>query len=528
MRWQHRLAAFVIAALALFGATAAASAHASLLRSTPGEGAVVGSWPTQVTLTFSEPVRPLVMRLIGPDGSGQPLEAAGAEAELVIDLSRAAEARGSHVLAWRVVSADGHPIGGTLSFAVGAPSAVPLVLPEADSHALDGVLWSTRLALYLCLFFGAGGAFARSWLLSQGRDGEGTVAVLAALGLVAAAMAFGLQGVDALGAPLAFVGDSLAWRAAAATSYSLTTVIAVLALALTLLALVSDGLLARVLSLGALGCVGLALAASGHASAAEPQWLMRPMVFLHGVGAAIWAGALLPLGFAYGRNRPEAGEALRRFSRTIPFIVAAMIAAGVVLAVVQVGTPQALWQTAYGRVLVAKLALVGLLLLLAAANRWRLTGPALAKDGRAACRLARNIALETLVVAAILALVAGFRFTPPPRVLAIEAAEPAAIHIHSTEAMADLSLSPGRAGKVTATIMLMTGDFGPLDASSVRLRLSQGEARPIVADAHKPGDGTWRIDALELPEGGTWQAAIEIAMPDSSKRMLTGDIIVRP
>lgn len=392
------------------------------------------------------------------------------------------------------------------------------------------MVWSTRLALYLCLFFGAGGAFARAWFISQGHDGEGTVASLAALGLIAAALSFGLQGVDALGAPLGLLGDLLAWRAAAATSYSLTTVIAVLGLALTLLALVSEGGLARALSLGALACVGAALAASGHASAAPPQWLMRPMVFVHGFGAAIWAGALLPLGLAYGRGTAGADDALRRFSMAIPPVVTALMVAGMVLAYVQVGQPSALWQTAYGRVLVAKLALVALLLAFAAVNRWRLTEPALSGEAGATRRLARNIALETLVMVAVLALVAGFRFTPPPRILAIEAAEPAAIHIHSMAAMADLSLSPGKAGKVSASIMLLTGDFGPLDADTVRLRLSNRQAGDlsISADAYKPGDGTWRIDAMDLPFGGTWTAAIDIGQSGAEVVTLSDEIVIRP
>ena len=49
------------------------------------------------------------------------------------------------------------------------------------------------------------------------------------------------------------------------------------------------------LSLTALLGVGLALALSGHASNAAPQWLTRPSVFVHVVCVAFWVGALLPL-----------------------------------------------------------------------------------------------------------------------------------------------------------------------------------------------------------------------------------------
>ena len=254
------------------------------------------------------------------------------------------------------------------------------------------------------------------------------------------------------------------------------------------------------------------------------------MVFVHGVGIAFWAGALLPLGLAYRRKAADAGAALSRFSAMVAYVVAALIGAGLVLAFVQVGTFSALWLTAYGRLLLLKLALIAPLLLLAAANRWRLTKPALADQADARHRLVRNIALETLLMVAILAVVAGFRFTPPPRVLAVEAAEPAAVHMHTAQAMAELSITPGHAGVVSASIVVMSGDFGPLDARSVTLQLAnpQANAAPISASAYKPGDGTWRVDALDLPVGGKWTVAIDIAISGSERTTLTGEVVLRP
>lgn len=120
------------------------------------------------------------------------------------------------------------------------------------------------------------------------------------------------------------------------TSFGRTSVVAVLASAMAIFALVAKGGWARLLSLAALIGTGLALALSGHASAAEPQWVTRPMVFLHGVGIAFWTGALIPLGLALARRTPESGYMLRRFSNTIPLVLALLIIAGMVLAVVQV------------------------------------------------------------------------------------------------------------------------------------------------------------------------------------------------
>lgn len=524
------LARFLLVAAILVGGTAAAAAHATLLRSTPAEGAVVRMLPPQATLTFSEAVTPLVIELLRPDGGSVRLIGNASGTSLTIALPANDAPNGTYLLSWRVVSSDGHPIGGYSTLSVGSPSATPPAVPELNDPTLRAALWAAKLALYLGLFFGGGGAFALAWLTPKSRHGMAVVTVFTALGLVAAPVSFGLQGLDALGAPLALFGQPVTWQAAAATSYGFTAAVAFMALALALLALASESALARGLALAALAGTGAALAASGHASAAAPQWLTRPMVFIHGAGIALWAGALVPLGLACRHRAPDAGEALRRFSAAIPYAVAALIAAGVVLAVIQVESVPALWQTAYGRLLLIKLVLVVPLLLLAAVNRWKLTQPSLGAQPAAQQRLARNIAVETLVMAAILAAVAGFRFTPPPRVLAIEAAEPATFHVHTPQAMADVSLTPGRAGVVSASMVIMSGDFGPLDARSVTLRMdhAEGGSPQVSAVAHKPGDGTWRVDGMDLPVPGKWTAAIDVEISATERVTLTSEIAIRP
>ena len=69
-------------------------------------------------------------------------------------------------------------------------------------------------------------------------------------------------------------------------------------------------------------------------------------------------------------------DALRRFSRAIPFFVALLVTDGGLLAIIQVETPTALWTTSYGRVLLIKLAMLAGLFGLAIVNRYRFTPPA--------------------------------------------------------------------------------------------------------------------------------------------------------
>src|SRR6187551_2757318 len=88
---------------------APALAHSALIASEPADGATVEIAPRQFSLSFNEPVSPLVLNLVRPDGSSAPLDHyAPKDATLVIDAPQLTD--GTHVLVWRVVSADGHPV----------------------------------------------------------------------------------------------------------------------------------------------------------------------------------------------------------------------------------------------------------------------------------------------------------------------------------------------------------------------------------------------------------------------------------
>lgn len=513
--------------LACLLSPAAAFAHATLIGSAPGDGAVVAEAPRSFRLDFNEPVAVTGVRLSG-GGRTVTLDRVTSEGASVLIEAPEDLGAGSYALSYRVVSEDGHPIAGAVPFAIGSPGAGPA--PELDpaDPALDAAIWLVRALLYVGLLVGAGGAFALAWLGEGARHGARVVAASLILGLVAAPVALALQGADLVGATLSAGFQAAVWRQALATSYAATVAIAAGALALALLSLILPIRAAKALSALALGGVGAALAASGHASAASPQWLMRSAVFAHAVAAAFWVGALASL---LPAMRARASDAmLRKFSKAAPAAVAALFAAGVVLAVRQLGSIGALWSTEYGLVLLAKLALVALLLGLAAINRWRLTGPTLAGDPAAAARLRRSVAAELVIGAVILGVVALWRFTPPPRSLALASAEPALAHLQTRAAQADVTISPGRAGRADMTIMVMTGDFGPLDAKEMTVVLSNPAAgvEGIRRDARKPGDGTWRVDGVQIPAPGAWTIRIEILVTDFDLERLEGRVDIRP
>ncbi|HEV7259174.1 MAG TPA: CopD family protein [Bosea sp. (in: a-proteobacteria)] len=515
------------AAVATIGIAGQAFAHAALTAASPADGAVVASAPARITLSFSEPVSPLVLKLIAPDGSAQPLSRYGlADRTLTIE-APAGLGQGTHVLSWRVVSEDGHPVGGAVVFSIGEPSATPPDALAQGDPAVRLMLWIGRVGLYLGLFPGVGGAAFAVWIAPLSASARRMARAMIVLGLVALPWALAAQGLDGLDASPMSLFDRAVWAAAVRSSFAVTALVAAAALLSGLVSLAPQGGVSRSFSALALLCAGAALAASGHASAASPQVLMRPAVFLHAVAIAAWAGALWRLIVAL--RSADAAGVLERFSRRILWIVVPLLTSGAVLAVVQVETPAALLTTAYGRVLLVKFALVAGLLALAAWNRYRLTGRALRRQGAALGQLRRVIAAEVLLMLAILGTAALWRFTPPPRALAIAATQPASIHIHTLEAMADVTLTPGRAGPVAVDVVLMNGEFGPLPAKELRLGLSNASAgvEPIERPAVRGDDGIWRVTNLSLPVPGLWTVELEILVSDFEMLRLGGTIDVQ-
>src|SRR5690606_36205139 len=125
----------------------------------------------------------------------------------------------------------------------------------------------------------------------------------------------------------------------------------------------------------------------------------------------------LPLHRAVTRLGREAAPIVRRFSRIAVGAVALLVAAGLIMVVLQVGSMSGLVGTTYGLILLAKLALVAALLALAAINKLRLTPSLALGEPGAVMALRRTIAAEVGLALAILVATAALGTTPPPRVL---------------------------------------------------------------------------------------------------------------
>ena len=130
---MRMLSFFFVAFFATTETNDYAFAHARCLESTPADGDVLASAPQSFVLTFSEPVSPIVMRLVEADGSGTDLAQIQAEDETVV-ITAPPIKPGTHALSWRVISADGHAVGGSIVFSVGEATATGIVVQTSTAR----------------------------------------------------------------------------------------------------------------------------------------------------------------------------------------------------------------------------------------------------------------------------------------------------------------------------------------------------------------------------------------------------------
>ncbi|MET4384852.1 copper transport protein [Bradyrhizobium sp. F1.4.3] len=518
-----RLLAALATLLILVGYSTGAFAHAALISVEPASGSILASAPKAVELRFNEAVTPGAIQLI--DGAGRARDDARVTTtgESISVAMPPDLPQGTAVVSYRVISQDGHPVAGSVIFSIGAPTATK---PPANvDGGLNALIWLARIGLYLGLFVGVGGVFfARA--IAWSMIGMTVPRAALAIGLPSAVVSLGALGLDLLGLPPAALVTMAPWTIAFATSAGPALLVAIVAMSHALMALRSAWYARAFAAIGFVG-VGLSLAMTGHAATAPPEMLTRPAIFLHGLAVAFWIGALAPLTALVSKPTAATLPVLNRFSRIAVPVVAALALTGLLLAIIQLEKLSALVETSYGLILSIKLALVLSLLALAALNRFRLT-PALVRDHKAAPALKRAIVLECIVALGIFAVVAGWRFTPPPRTIIPET--PLAIHIHTDKAMFQVLVSPGKAGVDDFVLQLMTGEATPLKAKEATLTLSLPERgiEPIERDAELGPDGYWHVRKVALPFAGRWHLRIDALVTDFEKITLEDELEVTP
>lgn len=384
---MRRLAAVLglLAGLLGFGLALAAPAfaHASVVGSDPVDGSRLKTAPAKVTITFDEDVG---LGGIGylhvTNASGQRVDAGaafhpGGNGTEVTDTLKKGLGDGSYTESYRVVSADSHPVAGTIAFVVGHGALVHGTTSTSASNgttatAFDVSRWISYAGLALL-----GGTWLLLTVWPEGRDdpraaGLGWSGVgLTALGGVLELL---LQGPYAAGdGPGRLVDGGLLDDTLHTTYGQLHSVrlvlIGLLALALVRMLRFGSYALPRWLP-GAMGVLAVGVAATfsaaGHADTTSPNWLSIPLDVLHLLAMGAWLGGLIVLLAAVlpRRDPGELGAVLPVFSKVAFTSVVVLASTGTYAAWRGVGTVNALFTTSYGLLVAGKVVLfVGLVLL---------------------------------------------------------------------------------------------------------------------------------------------------------------------
>ncbi|GAA1713279.1 CopD family protein [Isoptericola hypogeus] len=532
-RTASLLLLFAVVCALLVGPAGSASAHATLVSTDPTEGAVLDAAPERVTFTFDESVIgvPAGIRVFDATGAEVASSASVRGSQLFVDLDEEV-AEGTLVVLWRLVSEDGHPIGGSLSFAVGAPSdVVDVAATGADAGTDAPLLLSLVRGLgYVGLLVAAGVAAFSVLFLPRDRGADRSRARLRPVARAAAAvavlgwwLAVPLVALYQLGLPTSALADGSTWTALAAAEYVVPAVVVVgLALAVGLLPGAAAPDRARA-ALVLLGCV-LAVAApafTGHTRATTPEALVVGVDVLHLGAGTLWLGGLAAIALVLGdlARRDAGAVVLARFSTWAAGVLAVLVVAGSFLAWRVAGTWDALLDSGYGALLLVKVLVALVAVAIAAWNRFSLT-PRLRTDSRrhgggaAAGLLVRTTLAEAGVLVAVLA-VTGFLVDHSPEVDAAgtsgeAAAESAGESVQLDDIAAEITLDPLGVGPATLTIE-MTDDAGsPAEGyEAPRLSLSSDEVDLGQVEVASLAPGVYAGDVV-LPIAGDWEVQVSL------------------
>jgi copper transport protein len=528
------------------GPAAPASAHAALVSSTPAADSVVSEPPNQVVLTFTESVNPVrgKVKVIAPDGSRADRDEPRASGNQLIIPLKSVNTPGTYLVSYRVISADSHPIGSSFSYSVGERS---LNGPPTDGGASvqsnQSVLTALPIARYigyigLLLLVGAVLILALLWPQRLSREGPIKViwwgAGLVALGTV---LELALEIPYVSGGGLGEIQSSDV-REVLSSQFGAAHLIrlGVLAAALVLLRPIVRGKgwgADRVL-LAVLGTIAVATwSVSGHPSASPVPMVTVVADMVHVASMSVWLGGLVMLiAFLLPRaTAAELGAIVPVWSRWATYAVGALVLTGTAQALVEIGSLQALVTTTYGWLVVAKVALVAVVLVAAALSH-RLVGAVAAKDEHSPGRLRRAMIIEAGVAAVVLGVTAVLVQVTPART-ASELTNQSTASVQSATLKDKLftltaDITPATVGINQVHLYANTPDGQPATVQEwhVKASLPSAGIEPIEATI-LPYTPDHALGQIGLPVAGTWTFTFELRTTAIDNGIVTAQFVVK-
>ncbi len=553
---------------------APASAHSELIASDPGPGTTEKDAPETVTLSFTEGVQSARDAIRVLDDRGQGVSGVGktyhpaAKSELLAASLPQME-RGTYIVTWRASSTDSHPIRGSFTFSIGAPSASNAEAESVSNRLLSAeggdrnvriIVAVVRATTFIGILLLIGSTFFAVGVWAAGRDDRRARRLVWAawvIALVSTLFGYVLQGPYVDGTGLGGVADPNLWSDVFATRFGETTLVraVLLLLAVPLLRVlfrkdVMDEArqmpkwwLASAFALGVflLATPGLA----GHASTGimVPLALVLDTIHLGAVG--VWLGGLAMLLVTLAnRDDRTLGVVAPRFSRVAMFAILAIIFTGLAQALRQVGAVSDLVDTDYGRLLSVKVILVLGIVLVGTVSRdvinrrWLLL---VATDGDGASqphqelpdgyeldaptaqrRLRSSVWTEVAISAVVLVVTALLVNSPPPKKVS---SEPFFANLVAETIEIETTLAPASRGKNDLHLTALSDNGVPVDVKemSAEMSLPKKDIAPFDVALLRAGVGHYISRGLTVPFEGDWKLTVNalVSEVDSQKASVT-------
>lgn len=550
------VAALAVALGALVLLASPAGAHAQLESTSPAAGERLDAGPEVLEVRFTEGVEAEgdALRLFGAGGERLDLgRSERAEGGKVLSATSGELGDGGYVLTWRVVSLDGHPISGGVTWRVGDGAAVDpslleeLLDAEGGDEAVSAVAAVVRALLFASLLVLVGALVCLLLVWPDGADDPRLVATTrasVAVGALTTVLGMGLQGADVAGRALshAFTAGAVAdtldttYGQAALLRLGALSVLAVLVwrMAPALVRGVRWRLAVQVAVVAVLASVAL----GGHARTGRWAGLAFPVDVAHLLAAAVWLGGLVVLaGVVLPRRDELTPRIAARFSTVATGAVAVVVLTGTFQAVRQVGSLDGLRDTNYGRLLALKV--VGVLAIVGLGAFSRSLVRARVRAGDVAAELddaefddpdlhravRRSVAAETVVAVIVVALTSLLVAADPAR--SVEAAAFEQVRLVETTQLT-LVAAPARSGPVDIHLYVDDPNIGltaDLEATAT-MALPERGIPPIEIPIRYAGRGHWSAYDVEVPISGRWQVEVDVVVSELERRQASFTVAI--